>query len=594
MIASSELWASQFANFCEEIFEEKYDYYIFITRKCYHFANALYKNKKKELNTKERIILRDRDLIKEMDFSKLKGKKILLIDDTVIYGTTIIKYVNLLKEKTKKVEETVIDAVAFAITCDLLNKKFFKERFQGNSFRYLNLLPEREISDFISVEMETIHDQMIPYVIDLPVLKTFQISEEKLREITTSSNFKWNYYENDFTIGNSSIYRNGIFIYKNEYLERKLAKILLEFTVKCRYSYKKESEKGEKNIIEIQLTPFAMFRSAPYDGMRKLFFALFEGTSYADRIQKNGYQKEKDYVTIYRGVVYNISYYLGLLFLNYLKESFKIDIRVDISSYQMPLVGHINQEFEESIKEIFQDFSIENYLGRLGQFHCFEGARNWDLRDYDFKENSDIFYEEVEQYISGEIAIEKTTLVEKRIQEQEGKSKITAENILEKMKKTFTFQNPSQFRVFASKIMLKLLDKSVLSNVLSYDENSNKIMREFQFGECSDVYIDYRSEVFYVGIYAYYNAVRGNYSVFRRNYQIFLKKFKTFLLENSYFELGYISMKDFLYFAKFYDLEKEVLIKELENKRILLESNLSAERIYIKDIMNFIFQQEFE
>ena len=89
----NHIFEAEYVDFCRNVLNksvaaEDYDYYIFISRKCYYYTKLIASRNEENFSIPVDS-LRDRDILKGVNLSSLNGKKILLIDDTFHSGATI-------------------------------------------------------------------------------------------------------------------------------------------------------------------------------------------------------------------------------------------------------------------------------------------------------------------------------------------------------------------------------------------------------------------------------------------------------------------------------------------------------------------------
>ena len=79
---------------------------------------------------------------------------------------------------------------------------------------------------------------------------------------------------------------------------------------------------------------------------------------------------------------------------------------------------------------------------------------------------------------------------------------------------------------------------------------------------------------------------------YKENYELFINAFYRFLFVNEYFERDLITENGFEYFKMYFNLDEDVLQREIGNKRFLLAYNLQDEEKSIREIFNFIYNLE--
>lgn len=558
---------------------DEYSYFIFISRKCYFYTKIIQEHQKEEdripyhkLNVHE---LRDRDILKEMDFSIFEhGKKVLLIDDTLYTGKTLLRIVERIRDK---VLNPNISIAVFAMTPKALTYFFDKSDFQGYKRMFAEVFTYSQMSEFVIKELQAIQESRHSYVIDLPVFKEVQICPEAFEKLINEKNAGWVFTDYKVKIKDIS-FDNGFFIYDNKYLKNVMGEALLSLVIKCRYE-KKENEHGESKVF-CRFTPFAMLRSVEYKECWKYFISLFQETPFLDYIyKKNSDEKDdEDYITLYRSIVYALSYFIGKVFQDYAEVI--TGTRMELYKNLSPI--GFNEVFSKSIDEIFNNFSISKFYIRLprpqGEYNSSGEKIYFDMP-------------KIESWFMGWLAIQKRDHLISNENCNTSSAIVTLETIESLLKENCSFLNASQFQKSLICIILKALDTGVLSN--SVIKDGDRIVRCFKLGESSDILSEHDFTVFYAAVYAYYNCSKMVSEKYKKQYGKFIKSLEAYLLENNYFKNKYISTEAFQYFSQYFDMEGEVLQRELANKRYVLCKNLNKEKKYIRDVMDFIYRQNY-
>lgn len=555
---------AQYNNYFSILKNKEYDYYVVVTRKGYYYLSLEYRNKP--------TILRDRDILKKYDFSDFVGKRILLFDDTVGTGATLKRIRDILENRTEN-KVAKIDIAAFSISPQVLKHK--KKAFENNTLFFYNLMNEDEMSKFSLLELQEIHDAMTPYVIDLPVFKKIKLSKETFDKLISSDRDNWKYHEYSFHL-NEKIYKNGFLQYDNAALHQIFGGALQECVIKCRY----EELKGiGESLYEVLFTPFVILKSVNAAEMKCCAEILYEGTAYEHYIKKTS--ENQDYVGLYRDVVYNLSYYLGILFEKYMSSRYNV--------YGLELSNQLtatkqNESLKKSIESIFQEFSAERYVNKLN--NC--SFSYWRKPMISVSEKSDLKFETVRQYILSQLAIKKLKLVQNGGKHME--DYVTYEDIENLLSQKYTFKSPKQYSIYFVRLILLALDFSFMSNDLVYV--NGEIKRVFRYGENSELYLGYDFSLFYPAVYAYYNNVKGKKEEYCIYYETFVKFLHSYFQNNNYFKYNYISQEEFDFMADYFNFKKDIVDKEIRNKRFLLESS-NAEKPYVRAVEQFVSNLTF-
>lgn len=570
------IFETEYVKFCRNILGSKeYDYYIFISRKCYYYTKFISSQYEFDIPADS---LRDRDILKGISLSSLKGKKLLLIDDTFHSGATIE---NVLECFPDSEERPKIDIAVFCLTPQGLRDLKQNQALKACGKKYWKIFTGDKMSCMTLHELRKIQQALYPYVIDLPVFKEIEMPYSLFELLIDERKMGWNFHVYTVELG-AHIYQNGFFSYSNEFLEEKLGNSLHDIVVKCRYRIE-ESEGGLR--VKCVFVPFVMLRSVSYDKMRELCQNLFKDTAYdgvLDSTDCEVSEKSEKYIAVYRSAVYVLSYLVGKLFYNYIYSGFNIDLKLDKNlSNWLP-----NKEFERSVDQIFENFSLENFKNRL-----IELARDASEPKVRLEKQFEKMEGETDQiinYVMCELSLQKSRF--KNNGDNKGNRFISHEKLEELLTEKFNFHSYSHFQTEMTRTLLKLLDSGFLSNSLQLTEN--KIERGFRLGETSSFLFGYKIKTFYAGIYAYYNVLSMSPKKYKERYNFFVNMFYRFLLVNEYFERDLITEKGFEYFKKYFDLDKAVLQREMENKRFLLAYNLQDEEKSIREIFNYVYNLE--
>lgn len=569
----------KYIKFCEKLNEkaDKYKYLIFISRKCYYYTQAIIDKMRKDgKNINFQVtVLRDRDLSKKMDFSIFKdGGKILLVDDTVYTGDTLKRI--LQRFESEGIEKDYIDIVTFALPSDAVND-FLEKRFVGYTKMYQELFDYSQMAEFVTLELQTIQKSLYSYVIDLPIFDEKEIPAEKFEQMIGEKKSGWIFSKYKVKVNDQS-YDNGFFVYDNSYLKSRLNPLLIELVVKCRYERKKD--KAGKEIVLCRFTPFAILRSAEYEIMWNLFRALFEDTKYFSVLESLKGGKKELAVTIYRAVVYSLSYFTGMVFKAYINNTIDAELILDTNLSD----AEINESFSEAIASVFEEFTVSNYYNRLPELP------NETIVEYNSGEKPlpDDF-QRMQEWFMGWIAVKKNESLAAASMEKTPPKFVTFEHVEKALEEHFKFENQSQFYKCLISILLKALDTGILSNGVELIDDK-MILRYFKLGESSDILFEYDMTVFYAAIYSYYNCLNMSAEKYKEGYASFINAFRNFLLREKYFENKYISAEAFEYYSDYFDMDASILRREITNKRYILADNLNKERRYVRDIIDFVYE----
>lgn len=562
----------------------KFEYYVFISRKCFHYTAILSNNFK---DFEPSVLLRDRDIMQEIDFSEFKDKKILLVDDTVHEGNTLLKVIERLK--SRGVSEKQIGIAAFAITPQTF-ERVWHSQFDRMTKYFMDLFTEDELSRFVMEELKEIHEDMRSYEIDLPVFEKYTMDYEVFEKLIKEKNLGWEFNPYEVKI-QEKIFLNGFFDYSNDLLKNKFGNDLLALVVKCRYQIY-NTDLGEK--VDCVFTPFAIMRTISYSMAKKYFDVLYADTQYCQLIHNAlKYNETEDcHVDLYRGIVYQLSYCIGLIFKEYLGNRYNIILdwnnENEESRKLSSMVKDVKQTFKDSINMVFCNFSFRKYYeSRLFNIeYAQENKKEWGTGRF----KSDYLSEVVECWLMSRLAMQKRNLMLNRKDTYERIDVMVSLEWIEKeLLSVFSFDSEKQFKTCFLRVLLKMLDSAFLSNDIKREKD--KIIRCFNFAETSNIFLGYDYKAFYAAVYAYYNFNEMSYDEYRKRYETFVKKLRSFFDEKSYFEKNYITVDAFNFCATYFNINnKYVLREEIANKRYILKKSLGEEELYIKEIFEFVFE----
>jgi nucleoside phosphorylase len=171
-------------NFCNTIGAKKFDVYILLARKAACLIDVLIELDFMEING---VIVTDRIL--EYDTEWLSGKKIAIIDDTIISGTTIYKIIN----KLENINSKEIEVFAFC-----LNEYWYVDemlsRTDGTSYLqepYLKLDHTSSLK-FCKNIVESLSITPRPYNVDFPIYEKVKFSSLNFQKLFESPIWKVN------------------------------------------------------------------------------------------------------------------------------------------------------------------------------------------------------------------------------------------------------------------------------------------------------------------------------------------------------------------------------------------------------------------
>ena len=584
-MVNERLIDKRYRIFCERIFDmaDDYDYFIFVSRKCYYYTKTVRESQtldtRPSSHQQKAREIRDRDLLKEIDFSIFESKRILLVDDTLYTGNTLFSIMDRIMEKTKSVS---IDIAVFAVITDAVFSILKDSRFILHGKMCMEIFSYAQMSEFVIKELQAIQESRHSYVIDLPVFKEIEFPEEDFDKLTEEKNAGWMFTKYKVNIKEGS-YDNGFFIYDNRYIKNILGNALIDLVVKCRYERKVTED--DRRVVFCRFTPFAMLRSMEYEDVWHYFTLLFTDTEYLLFLQNNKYKikDQDDYITIYRSLIYTLSYFIGEVFRSYtrnqtgkepilLKNLSKVDL---------------NEMFSRGIDSIFKEFSITKFYTRLP-----ERQSNLDLTMETTENKLPVDMKTIETWFIEWLSIRKRNCLIAVDSRANASQVVTVEEIERKLEDQYIFSSRKQMQSCLLCIILKALDMGALSNHVQLE--NGLIKRCFRLGESCDILSEYDITVFYAAVYSYYNRTALYNNKYQKFYKYFVKTLKNYLAVNDYFTNKYISEREYDFLAEYFNMDGNVLKREIENKRHFLCRNLSYEKRHVRDVIDFVYYLQLE
>lgn len=171
-------------DFCDRVNHSDADVFIIMAHKAVLLFDLLIDQGFIGIQAKNKVIISNFAL--EFDCSYLEGKKIAILDDIVISGTTISSTVN--KLLSVGVNQNDIEVIAIAIDEDYFNMDF--SGVNGTTVLHCNHLFE----DAPCIELSAIVSKAfsyygIPYDVDFPVYNYITINEKMLNSL--HNNLLW-------------------------------------------------------------------------------------------------------------------------------------------------------------------------------------------------------------------------------------------------------------------------------------------------------------------------------------------------------------------------------------------------------------------
>lgn len=561
-----EILKKFFGEFIREMFPEV-EFVILITKKSFWSYQVL-KDELGEIKNKygQKIqFLSDRFFQKVVDFGFYNGKRIAIIDDTMNTGSAIREFYKLMRIQCNK--SKIIPIICF------LNDNYKPEEREKDADKdfyedliVMHKVPAALIGKMCIFETITFHEQLIPYIVDLPVLewkdqngcwqRKFKLSTEAFEKLCAGNIF-WEFHRCDYRLIPGIEIEAGYFSFANPLLQMKFGSFLSEIVIKVQYQ-KTETE------VEVVFTPFAMMRSVKAEELEWCFEILFAETDYRDNMERPTKEglKLNYYTALYRAVVYCLSFYGGLKFIGYLDVSSPIRLHNE---------EQFTDKFYQSIHKIF-DINSEKQFNETGFLHRvillpeFTVVESQERTSFADREKRIVDYSGDDWYA---FLYEKIIYAKRHFHERRH---LTCEEFEQSMANRVGPHEDDREQALATRLQLEALNKSILSNYLFFDERRRVVYRGYRYGENSELLLPYDARLYYRAVSTYYNIVRqkGYFKAFF----FFDINFKEFLKRNGWF--GYlITERQFEFFSRYFrNLPEKDLAWQIDNKRYLLEESI--------------------
>lgn len=310
---------------------------ILNTKKAYWMYKVYQRNE----NPPKIAFVSDRFVQKCTDFSCLKGKRIYLVDDTLSHGWALLETYRMLAHF---VEDKNICPVTFALNAE---ESCLKEKKSNNvnqdfwrKLKYALQLSGEEINELCVRETYMLHQEGIPFSIDLPYLKATEKKERALEfgitlskaqfELLQKGNELWEFHRNvyDNPMDGKRIFDGFIMEMRDRELLASTSDFALNYIVEgtCR-----RNEDGSVNIVFI---PFTLVKSMGKKLQDDLWLAIFGDDSRLKdcKVYKDEVLQYNSYVKKHRECIFALSLMIAEKFRKFLRETIGvcIDYNYDI------------------------------------------------------------------------------------------------------------------------------------------------------------------------------------------------------------------------------------------------------------------------
>lgn len=586
--------------FNEELFGENelnnknWDSIIFISRKAYCLFLLLQKNG--FLRTNDCQIYSDRFVMKTLNRNMFKNEKVCLVDDTITTGKHMLDVCKIIKRRTGCQD---LSPLVFAAD-NGFEKSYAIMQLQEECNKSVQPRVKwnaSEILRFCTIETLVMYQEKIPYAIELPILSEknsdyIHLTKEQYHTLM-AGNKKWSFFSSDESGYLQNNIKYGIDIMRDDSIAEFMANYVYKFCVRLQIT---ESD-SEYDIVAI---PFAVLKSVNFDELHEFFTLLYKGTSYYEAVERyinenNENYAEDIYVALYRGVVFNLSEYIGYSFVHYLKV--EVLNRDNLSLHECNKKQNFDESFCQSTDEIYKNKRLEiERLWDIINYHGFSKvSQNSYLKRYVNKFiGLSCDYKTMSLYLLAlinEMRFNQDNNV-LMIEAEQKEKFITIEDLQATLYMTYPNEEQSKIDDLLLMCICNMLGQSKLANEIYYEKNSNVIYRGFKYGENSEALLDLSAKVFYVAVKQYYDLCTSKddnheeKSLYASNYDLFLKTFKMFLLEHQLY--GSLMTKDEfrIYSEMFRERNKEHLRKTIENKEFIGEEDKFP--YYLLRLKNYI------
>lgn len=545
---------------------------INISKKSYWYFE-LWKSKNPDKLSEDIIWKNDRFFNKLVDFSDYQNYIIIIADDTMNTGVSLFEFYQFMKKNCS-------DCIIIPVVC-YLNKEYeyseeendAYENFR-NAVKFYKKVPPSVIGEMCIYETNLFHTELVPYIVDLPIINTLESGKKSYKikltkqefEYLTMENSLWSYTSCDYELLPEKRIFSGFFTMYDPLLETCLSEFSFNNIIKIQYKYD-----GDSYIAVF--TPFAILNSIHAKELENLFFVLFEGSKYAAIFKEYANThliKEKNYYTgLYRSVVYYLSMYIGTRFISMLPARYHY------------YIGDNNQfirEFYSFIEEQFDNNTdTDSFYTKIFWLPSFNKMKTRDayLEDMDIGLHKKVFTQNKFSYLYEEIiSLKRTSSIN---------SFLTNEEIIDLISKSFSFETEDEKKNTITRIIIESLNKSILGNYLSYNNVYGFIYRGYRYGENSELLFPYDGRIFYKGIYEYYQKIlrlidsssetfsKTLHHIFYKFWNDFIYQFKELLVDNGIIKTV-MPEHEFYFFVRYFsNISPNQLKNLIENKKYLLK-----------------------
>lgn len=540
----------------------------------------------------------DRYMKKNTNFSFLENKLIYLVDDTLAHGYNLLE---TYKQLADFLDTKYICPLVFALrdTVDIEKMKTAEglDEVEAQFWRDLKFfikMSEGEMGEFCAQETKLLHDEGIPYVIDLPYLKmeSKQQSEMDFEVVMSQEQFKllqegnklWKFDFNSCIIYQQEFLRGFTIQMRDDDLLNATDHYILNYVIEGTYRI---NEQGDVCIVFV---PFAIGKSISVENLKQLWHALIgnEAASEEALVPENLLKR------YYRECIYVLSIVVAEKFSKYLESLTDIKLVYD---YHI-LEDHFSAKFIEFAKQLESTYKAapdafyEKLLQKLNGNRI--KNREWSEDDsiktpMAIKKSS-----EAEAYeIVATQVLEQSKQYQLRTKDKTSimraqDAAVKFEDIQTSLVQIFMPLSKQEQREILSKIIVTLVHTSIAGGRLYLSKNT--VHKAFRYGENSDLALPFFNLEFYWAVILLMEKKNRRKDLVLEIYDSFVKDLQRKFSESGLFEKDFTEKR----FNKNRDYYKDVLQNDLPlyNKVFFLESflqgELPSEADSMKEIETFV------
>ncbi len=278
-----ETMISNIKRFAAEINASDADFFIVMARKAACFVQFL--ERCGLIYTDDRFIT---DRILDVDSTVWKGKKVVIVDDVVVSGTTVYGVI----ERLKKAQVASVEVIVLGVTEEICNKSIFDyEDSLGEKRNYISspyeVFSEAACINTCSKIVSTFLLDITPYDVDFPRHAQIQTREKAFNSILNNPN--WRSYDVASAIQSAHGIGNTTII-PSEYIQKRFDEragvpVSQMGFFKIRIFARKVNNKTKPYIVNI--VPYYLFNSITQTNVNRLYDAFFGNTINANLSSKS-------------------------------------------------------------------------------------------------------------------------------------------------------------------------------------------------------------------------------------------------------------------------------------------------------------------